>query len=101
MDFSIPEKLAPVLREIHDFVNEVLIAEEPELLHAGFFTAEARLGALREQVKAKGWWLPQAPRELGGMGLSVLEHGLVSEVLGRSPYGQYVFGCQAPDAGNL
>ncbi len=101
MDFSIPERLAPVLREIHDFVNEVLIAEEPELLQTGFFTAEARLGALREQVKAKGWWLPQAPRELGGMGLSVLEHGLVSEVLGRSPYGHYVFGCQAPDAGNL
>jgi len=101
MDFSIPERLAPVLREIRDFVNEVLIPEEPEHLETGFFTAEARLGALRDQVKAKGWWLPQAPRELGGMGLSVLEHGLVSEVLGRTPYGHYVFGCQAPDAGNL
>jgi alkylation response protein AidB-like acyl-CoA dehydrogenase len=101
MDFSIPERLAPVLGEIRDFVNDVVIPEEPELLQAGFFTAEARLGGLREEVKSKGWWLPQAPRELGGMGLSVLEHGLVSEVLGRSPYGHYVFGCQAPDAGNL
>ena len=35
------------------------------------------------------------------MGLSVLEHGLLSEVLGRCPFGHYVFGCQAPDAGNL
>ena len=41
------------------------------------------------------------PRELGGLGLTLVEHGLVSERLGRSPLGHYVFGCQAPDAGNL
>jgi alkylation response protein AidB-like acyl-CoA dehydrogenase len=35
------------------------------------------------------------------MGLSLLEHGLVSEVLGKSPLGHYLFGCQAPDAGNM
>src|SRR5262249_4591496 len=29
------------------------------------------------------------------------EHGLVSEALGQSPLGHYVFGCQAPDAGNI
>jgi acyl-CoA dehydrogenase len=30
-----------------------------------------------------------------------MEHGLVSEVLGQSPVGHYVFNCQAPDAGNM
>ena len=35
------------------------------------------------------------------MGLSVLEHGLVSEVVGRSPLGNYALNCQAPDAGNM
>ena len=35
------------------------------------------------------------------MGLSLMEHALVSEVLGQSPLGHYVFGCQAPDAGNI
>ena len=35
------------------------------------------------------------------MGLDLVEHGLVSEVLGRSPIGHYVFNCQAPDAGNI
>ncbi|MEM9694187.1 MAG: acyl-CoA dehydrogenase family protein, partial [Myxococcota bacterium] len=59
------------------------------------------LGEIRDKVKRKGMWLPQAPPELGGMGLSVLEHGLLSEVLGRTPFGHYAFGCQAPDAGNL
>jgi alkylation response protein AidB-like acyl-CoA dehydrogenase len=35
------------------------------------------------------------------MGLGFRDHALVSEVLGRSPLGHYVFGCQAPDAGNM
>src|SRR5471030_3221667 len=41
------------------------------------------------------------PVEHGGLGLGLVEHGLVSERLGRSPLGHYVFGCQAPDAGNF
>lgn len=35
------------------------------------------------------------------MGLDLVEHGLVSEELGRTPLGHYVFNCQAPDAGNI
>jgi len=31
----------------------------------------------------------------------LVDHALVSEALGRSPLGHYVFGCQAPDAGNI
>ena len=46
-------------------------------------------------------WGPQMPKELGGLGLGLVEHGLVSERLGRTPLGHYVFGCQAPDAGNM
>ncbi|MBF0453111.1 MAG: acyl-CoA dehydrogenase family protein, partial [Candidatus Magnetomorum sp.] len=46
-------------------------------------------------------WAPCFPVDCGGMGLSLLEHGLVSEALGRSPLGHYVFWCQAPDAGNV
>ncbi|HEX2692070.1 MAG TPA: acyl-CoA dehydrogenase family protein, partial [Kofleriaceae bacterium] len=46
-------------------------------------------------------WGPQLPQELGGLGLGLVEHGLVSERLGRTPLGHYVFGAQAPDAGNI
>ena len=35
------------------------------------------------------------------MGLGLVELGLVSEALGRSPLGHFVFGCHAPDAGNV
>ena len=31
----------------------------------------------------------------------MVEHGLLSEALGRSPLGHLVFGAQAPDAGNV
>jgi len=48
-----------------------------------------------------GYWCPQIPKDYGGMGLRLLEHGLVSAVLGRSTLGHYVFNCQAPDAGNM
>ena len=35
------------------------------------------------------------------MGLSMMEHGYVSEVLGQTPIGHLAFNCQAPDAGNM
>jgi alkylation response protein AidB-like acyl-CoA dehydrogenase len=101
MDFSVPESLAPTLDAVRAFVECEIVPRERALLGASFREVEPELERLRAEVKRRGLWLPQAPRELGGLGLSVLEHGLVSEVLGRTPYGHYVFGCQAPDAGNL
>src|SRR5690606_20546451 len=83
------------------FVDEDVVPAEAEILARGFRDGEARLDALRAQAKARGFWGPQLPPELGGLGLSLVEHGMVSEVLGRSPLGHYVCGCQAPDAGNI
>jgi alkylation response protein AidB-like acyl-CoA dehydrogenase len=39
--------------------------------------------------------------EYGGLGLGFLEHAFLTEILGRSPIGHYLFNCQAPDAGNM
>jgi alkylation response protein AidB-like acyl-CoA dehydrogenase len=41
------------------------------------------------------------PREAGGGGLSLVEHAIASEEMGRTPFGHYAFNCQAPDAGNM
>lgn len=102
MDFATPENVKPTLDAARAFIESEVMPLEAELLGSGDFnTIEPQLNELRAKVKAAGLWLPQAPKELGGMGLSVLEHGLMSEVLGRTPFGHYVFGCQAPDAGNL
>ncbi len=100
MDFSIPPSLRPVLERARALVDDELAPLERRL-GEGFFALEPSLAALREQLRGEGLWLPQIPREHGGMGLSLLEHGLLSEVLGRSPLGHYVLNCQAPDAGTM
>jgi alkylation response protein AidB-like acyl-CoA dehydrogenase len=48
-----------------------------------------------------GLWAPGHPEEYGGLGLGLVDLGLVSEVLGRTPLGHFVFNCHAPDAGNI
>src|SRR5215218_1993422 len=101
MDFDPPETVRPLLEQIARFVAEVVIPAEEEVLERGFVAAGPLLEELRGKCKAAGLWGPQIPKDLGGLGLGLVEHGLVSEQLGRSPLGHYVFGCQAPDAGNL
>jgi len=101
MDFALPEPMKPILERMRRFIADALLPRERDLMTAPFEQALPELSALRNEVKKLGLWLPQAPKDIGGMGLSVLEHGLVSEVLGHSPFGHFVFGCQAPDAGNL
>jgi acyl-CoA dehydrogenase len=101
VDFTIPEKMRPILADIRKLVDEELIPAEGDVARSGFSASVPLLAEKRARVKAAGFWGPQLPRELGGMGLSLQEHALVSEVLGRTPIGHYCFGCQAPDAGNM
>ena len=59
------------------------------------------LGDVQRKVRQMGLWAPNFPVEYGGLGLSMVDHGLFSEALGRSPLGHRAFGTQAPDAGNV
>src|SRR5262245_21320611 len=101
MDFSIPASLASVLATVREVLEREVYPLESSLLARPFSELLPALAAVREGVKARGLWAPQLPRELGGMGLSLVEFALVGEVLGRSPLGHYAFNCQAPDAGNM
>ena len=100
MDFSVSDSLRPVLSKLRTFVDEHVVPLEAQA-HAGFFALQPALDEVRNKAREAGLWLPQIEREHGGMGLSVLEHGLVSEVLGRSALGHLSLNCQAPDAGNM
>jgi len=101
MDFDPPAQVKPLLDKIEAFVAEHVIPLEPHVFEVGFEKAAPELDQLRAKVKAAGMWGPQLPKDVGGLGLDLVEHGLVSERLGRSPLGHYAFGAQAPDAGNL
>ena len=100
MDFTISEKMQTIISMIDEFVARELLPLEPLLLQGRFDALEPELERKRQMVKQMELWAPNHPTEYGGMGLDLVEHGLVSEALGRSPLGHYVFGCQAPDAGN-
>jgi acyl-CoA dehydrogenase len=101
MDFDPPAAVRPLLEKVERFVTETVIPVEHEVFERGFHAAAPVLAELRAKCKAAGLWAPQLPKELGGLGLNLVEHGLVSEKLGRSPLGHYAFGAQAPDAGNM
>ena len=101
MDFAVSEKMRVILDLIDEFVEKELLPLEPEFATREFRDLLPVLEEKRALVKRMELWAPNQPREYGGMGLSLVEHGLVSEALGRTPLGHYVFGCQAPDAGNM
>ncbi|MDG2173912.1 MAG: acyl-CoA dehydrogenase family protein [Flavobacteriaceae bacterium] len=86
---------------IKEFVEKELFSLEPWILDSSWEEKLPKLNELRGKVKKMGLWLPQIPKEYGGLGLTLEQHGEVSEILGASPYGFYVFNCQAPDAGNM
>jgi acyl-CoA dehydrogenase len=100
MNFDPPDSVKPLLEKIEKFVDTVVMPAEQDVLERGFAASNGQLGELRRRCKDAGLWAPQLPKEIGGLGLGLVEHGLVSERLGRSPLGHYVFGAQAPDAGN-
>ncbi|HEY2841362.1 MAG TPA: acyl-CoA dehydrogenase family protein [Pirellulales bacterium] len=101
MDFGVSPKMQDILARMREFMEQEVYPLEPEAQARGFKAIVPKLREKREQVRKLGLWAPQIPREYGGMGLSLQEHGLVSEVLGRSTLGHYCFNCQAPDAGNM
>ncbi len=101
MDFGISEKLQIITSMIDEFMNREIIPLEPELHHKTFRELSEVLAGKREMVKGMELWAPNHPKEYGGMGLDLVDFAIVSEALGRSPLGHYVFNCQAPDAGNI
>ncbi|MCP4363631.1 MAG: acyl-CoA dehydrogenase [Chloroflexi bacterium] len=101
MVFNTTPELNNILKTMRAFVDDELIPLEQDFLTHGFMALESALQEKRQKVKELGLWLPQIPQEYGGLGLTLFEHGLVSQVLGRTPIGHYAFNCQAPDAGNM
>ena len=101
IDLFATEKLKAVYSKYKAFVEEELYPVEYGLIYGPWPEAEKVLNSLREKAKAVGLWAPYLPEDEGGLGLSMAEFGQISELLGRTPLGHYVFNCQAPDIGNI
>ena len=101
MDFAIPPATTALLERARAFMHDHVFPAEPTVLARGIAASADVVAGLRAAARAADLWLPQMPRDAGGLGLSLLDHGLLSEVLGQSPLGHLACNCQAPDAGNM
>jgi alkylation response protein AidB-like acyl-CoA dehydrogenase len=101
VDFNVSEEMSVRLEMIREFTDREVIPLEGEMLFGDPARLEAGVKAAQAKVKQMGLWAPNHPVEFGGLGLSMVDHGLFAEAVGRSPLGMTVFGTQAPDAGNI
>ncbi|MGZ4396512.1 MAG: acyl-CoA dehydrogenase family protein, partial [Gaiellaceae bacterium] len=81
------------------FMEEHVYPAEPVLAREDA-EADALIESLRARAKAEGLWAPHLPPEAGGTGLGFLAYAHLNEEIGRTVWAQFVFNCQAPDAGN-
>jgi len=83
------------------FLKEFIYPIEKEIIYGSFKSHLPKLRELRELAKSKGLFTPHLSVDEGGLGLSLPEFARVSEILGTSPLGHYIFNCNAPDIGNM
>ena len=95
------EELLGLLDRIKEFLRTEVYPLESDFLQRPFRELAPTLSTKRDEVKRRGLWAPHLPREHGGLGLTLSQFALVSEELGRTPIGHYLFNCQAPDIGNM
>src|SRR5690606_28496859 len=101
MDFAVTDEIEALVARVTTFVDQEILPVEQTLLNQEFRDSLPLLAELRSKVAEAGLWAPHMPEHLGGMGLSLTEFAHVSEALGRTPFGHYIFNCQAPDVGNV
>ncbi|WP_338407892.1 acyl-CoA dehydrogenase family protein [uncultured Flavobacterium sp.] len=95
------ERLKLIYPKVKTFVEQELYPIELELLHLPFKKAAIILEEKRTKAKQMGLWAPYLSEKDGGLGLNMIEFAQISELMAMTPFGHYVFNCQAPDIGNI
>ena len=96
-----PEQLQDLLKAYRQFVEKEIFPIDLQVVRGPFKQYLPQLKALRKQAKSLGLFAPHLSKNEGGLGLNLLQFAHVSEILGQSPIGHYVFNCAAPDIGNM
>jgi len=74
---------------------------ELDVVNKPFRQSLPLLKTIREKAKVEGLFTPHLSKHDGGLGLTLIEFAQISELLGTSPLGHYIFNCNAPDIGNM
>lgn len=97
----VSDKALELVPRYRAFLEKYIIPLEQGAIYGSFRAHLPALQALRVKAKEVGLFAPHLPVSHGGLGLSLVEFASISEVLGTSPLGHYVFNCNAPDIGNM
>jgi alkylation response protein AidB-like acyl-CoA dehydrogenase len=100
MNFNIEPNTQAKLDSLEEFLQFNLYPLEELFLNHQWDQLFPELENARNKVKKLNLWAPHMPEATGGTFTSLMNLALIGEVLGQSPLGHFVFGCQAPDAGN-
>jgi acyl-CoA dehydrogenase len=100
VDFDLPPAVAELQKRVASFVRAAVLPAEPgESDEQGL--PDELLTGLRHKARDSGLFLPQMPREYGGLGLDTVGLCAVFEEAGYSPLGPLALNCAAPDEGNM
>src|SRR5260221_1894745 len=105
IDFTLPPEVEESRLKVRDFLDRRVKPREEGLELA--FEGRGRdqlIGAIAELRRAAmdaGLWLPQMPKEWGGMGLGPTAVAAISADCAKTMLGTFALGCQAPDEGNM
>lgn len=97
----VSDKALELVPRYRAFLEKYIIPLEQGAIYGSFRAHLPALQALRVKAKEEGLFAPHLPVSHGGLGLSLVDFASISEVLGTSPLGHYVFNCNAPDIGNM
>jgi acyl-CoA dehydrogenase len=101
LDSFYTDKVKTLLPQYKSFLEAEVYPIELDVITHPFRQSLPVLQKLRAKAKERKLWAPHLPIHDGGVGLSLSEFAHVSEVLGTSPLGHYIFNCNAPDIGNM
>lgn len=93
-----PSVLAAVEELVRDEVLPIDDEHDGDVESAG---GEDLRIALQDQARRRGLLTPHASRELGGLGLGMVDRAPVFEAAGRSLFGPMALNINAPDEGNV
>lgn len=94
-------KTKELLPKYKAFLEEHVYPIENEVIYGAFRSYLPKLQTLRDLAKKEKLFAPHLSESDGGLGLSLVDFAEISEILGSSPLGHYIFNCQAPDIGNM
>ena len=99
-DLRPTDEVLELRARVRAFMEEHVYPNERRARPRGRRGGRARRSGSARLAKEQGLWAPHLPPEAGGSNGSFLVYAHLNEEIGRSLWGQLVFGCQAPDAGN-